>query len=41
MKEPIIPIRRASDSWILAMIDIGILVVTENGMTTAEEWGKA
>ena len=37
MKKPIIPIRRASDNWIEALINMGILIVTEDGLTTADE----
>ena len=37
MKKQIIPIRRASDNWIEALIRMGILIVTENGLTTAGE----
>lgn len=37
MKEPIIPIPRASEGVILALIRIDILTVTEDGqLTTAE-----
>ena len=34
MKEPIIEIKRASEETIKALINAGILVVTENGLTT-------
>lgn len=36
MKEPIIPIPRASEELINALIEAGILEVTENGLRCAE-----
>lgn len=36
MKEPIIPIKRASEDWIMGLISIGILVVTEDGLHVAD-----
>lgn len=37
MKKPIIPIERASEELIKVLIDCGVLVVTENGIRTAEK----
>lgn len=36
MKNPIIPIRRVHESWILVLIKIGILVITEDGLHAAD-----
>ena len=36
MLKPIIPIDRAPESWINALIDAGILIVTEDGIKCAE-----
>ena len=36
MKEPIIPIKRASEKLILGLIRIGILVITETGLTVVD-----
>ncbi len=36
MKPTIIEIPRASETLIMALIDAGILIVTENGLTTKE-----
>ena len=36
MKEPIIPIERASENWIMGLISIGILVITETGLKAAD-----
>lgn len=41
MKEPIIPIRRVREEWTTALIEAGILSVTEDGrLTTADTWRK-
>lgn len=37
MKEPIIQIGRVREDWTIALIRMGILIVTENGLTTAGE----
>lgn len=36
MKEPIIPIKRASEDWILGLVRLGILVITEDGLHVAD-----
>ncbi len=36
MLKPIIPINRAPESWIRALIDAGILEVTEEGIKCKE-----
>lgn len=36
MKKQIIPIERASESTINALIEVGVLVVTEDGLKCAE-----
>ena len=36
MKKQIIPIERASESTIYALIEAGVLVVTEDGLKCAE-----
>lgn len=36
MKEPIIPVRRAGESWIMGLVAMGILEITENGITCKE-----
>ena len=36
MKNPIIEIPRANENLINALINAGILIVTENGLTTKE-----
>ncbi len=36
-KTPIIPISRASESWIAGLIEAGILEVTENGLKCKEK----
>ncbi len=36
MLKPIIPIDRAPESWIHALIDAGILIVTEDGIKCCE-----
>ena len=36
MKTPIINIEKASEELVLALINAGILIVTEKGITTAE-----
>lgn len=37
MKEPIIPIGRVREEWTVALIRMGVLIVTEHGLTTADE----
>jgi len=37
VKEPIIPIKRVREEWTITLINIGILIVTEDGLTTADE----
>lgn len=37
METPMIEIPRASDSWILGLIEMGILEVTEDGVKCAEK----
>lgn len=37
MKQPIIPIPRASEELVEALIKAGILIVTENGVKCAEK----
>lgn len=37
MKQPIIPIPRASEKLVKALIDAGILIVTNNGVKCAEK----
>ena len=37
MKNPIIPIPRASEKLVKSLIDAGILIVTENGVKCAEK----
>ena len=37
MKQPIIPIERASEEIVKALIACGVLVVTEDGIKTAEK----
>lgn len=41
MKRPIIDIPRASDSLIEKLIEVGILIVTENGIKAAEVDGMS
>ena len=41
MKRPIIDIPRASDSLIEKLIEVGILIVTENGIKVAEVDGMS
>lgn len=36
MKEPIIPIRRASESLILLLVRTGILTITEDGLKVSD-----
>ena len=40
MKEPIIPIERASEQTVQALISAGILEVTEDGIRCKEEGGN-
>lgn len=37
MKKQIIPIGRVREEWTIALIRMEILIVTENGLTTADE----
>lgn len=37
MKEPIIPIERSSEALILALINAGVLEVTEDGLRVNEK----
>ena len=41
MKTPIIPIERASEELVKALIASGILVITENGIKTTEKQDPA
>lgn len=36
MKESIIPIGRLSEDWILGLIRIGILIITEDGLKVSD-----
>lgn len=37
MKQPIISINRAPESWIVGLIEMGILEVTEDGIKCAQQ----
>lgn len=37
MKQPIIPIKRASESTILALVSAGILIIDESGVHVKEK----
>lgn len=37
MKKPIIPIPRASESWIVGLIELGILEPAEDGLKCKEK----
>lgn len=37
MKKPIIPIKRAPESWTMALIKLGVLKITNKGLKVVEK----